>query len=211
MKKMVLLFYLFLFPVPAVMAQEKVHAPIWNVGDKWVFTQGDIEVVAADKDSYTLNFSKSTSFLENAGFVKIVFEKPTLYRIYTLKGEKREKYTDRLRTILNFPFNPGKHWQNTYSGKVLTGPYAGRVSHDRSESFTILGWEDVQVRAGNFKAIKLEVRLKVTDTSSYWGSVEGWSRYWYSPDVKYFVKCQYDRLYFLGEKDWELASFELKK
>ena len=40
-----------------VFAQEKIEAPVWNVGDKWVFTHGNIEVVGADQNSYTLKFS----------------------------------------------------------------------------------------------------------------------------------------------------------
>ena len=38
--------------------------------------------------------------------------------------------------------------------------------------------------------------------------------YWYSPDVKYFVKCQYDKDWMKDKKDifnWESTSFQLKK
>ena len=58
---------LILFVAPTVFAQEKVEAPVWNVGDKWVFTQGNIEVVGIDQNSYTLNFSKDTCRVENLG------------------------------------------------------------------------------------------------------------------------------------------------
>ena len=40
---------LILFLPAVVFAQEKVEAPVWNVGDKWVFTGGaSIEVIKAD-------------------------------------------------------------------------------------------------------------------------------------------------------------------
>ena len=45
MKKIVLLLGIFLLFPSITWAQEKVEAPVWNVGDKWVFTQGNIEVV----------------------------------------------------------------------------------------------------------------------------------------------------------------------
>jgi hypothetical protein len=211
MKKVIFLGWLIMFLPAMVFAQEKVEAPLWNVGDKWVFTQGNIEVVGVDQNSYTFNFSKETAILENAGFEKIVFEKSTLIRIYTLKGDKREKYTQRQRRILNFPLNPGKQWQDSFTGKVLTGPFAGQWTHQYAESFKVLNWEDVQVRAGRFKTITLEYKQKITDAGAINYGVEAWSRYWYAPDVKYFVKCQYDKNFYVGEKDWELTSFALKK
>ena len=75
-----------------------------------------------------------------------------------------------------------------------------------SEAFKVLGWENVKVQAGNFKTIKLQYTIenKTVGTS-------GKSIYWYAPEVKYFVKCQYDKLYFLRVDDWELASFKLQK
>jgi len=211
MKKMVFLALLIVLLPAMVFAQEKVEAPVWNVGDKWVFTQGNIEVQGADKDGYTLNFSKDTCILENREFQKIIFEKSTLNRVYTLKGDKREKYAGGIRKILNFPFNPGKQWQDSFYGKPLTGFLAGRVNQDYSESFNILGWEDVQVSAGNFKALRLEYKVKNTNPGSMGYGSEGWIRYWYFPGAKYFIKCQYDKDYFAGEKDWELTSFSLKK
>jgi len=39
----------------------------------------------------------------------------------------------------------------------------------------------------------------------------GESFYWYAPEVKYFVKCQYDTNYWTGVTNWELISFKLKK
>ena len=211
MRKMIFfLWVLFLSPSIA-WAQEKVNAPVWNVGDKWIFTQGNIEVIGADKKSYALNYSKDTCLAENLGFETIIFGKSTLNRIYYIKGDKREKYAGGIRKILNFPFNPGKQWQDSFYGKPLTGFLAGRVNQDYSESFNILGWEDVQVSAGNFKALRLEYKVKNTNPGSMGYGSEGGIRYWYFPGAKYFIKCQYDKDYFAGEKDWELTSISLKK
>jgi len=47
------------------------------------------------------------------------------------------------------------------------------------------------------------------------GESKAW--YWYSPEVKNFVKCQYEKGYIEGldekgaRQDWELVSYELKK
>jgi hypothetical protein len=91
------------------------------------------------------------------------------------------------------------------------------------ETFEVLSWEDVEVRAGKFRALKLEYKLTITKPGITGFSYESRSLYWYSPEVKNFVKCQYEKGYLemtgrTGEKfeaqpraDWELVSYELKK
>ncbi len=203
MRKMnALLWILVLFP-SITWGQEKVEAPVWNMGDKWVFTQGSIEVVGSDQNSNTLNFSKDTCRVENKGLV--VFNKSNLNRIYVVREDKREKYPGMKRRILNFPFNLGKEWNDTGTVTPSSGPMKG-ITINYFEAFKVLGWEGVKVQGGNFKSLKLEYAIdnRTTKTS-------GKSLYWYSPEAKYFVKCQYDKNYFLGVTDWELTSFQLKK
>ena len=91
------------------------------------------------------------------------------------------------------------------------------VSYDFSETYKISGWEDVAVHAGKFKVLRLEYKRVVTGVSG-WGVMrvgeEIINQYWYSPDVKYFVKCQYDKDFMQGNKEifnWELVSFQSKK
>ena len=211
MKKIAFFGLLIVFFPATVFTQEKVEVPVWNVGDKWVFTQGNIEVVGTDQIAYTLNFSKDTCIIENKFFENMVFDKSTLNKIYTLKGDNRIKYRGAQKRILNFPLYPGKEWQDTCLQKVLTGHLAGLETWDLAETFKILGWEEVQVQAGKYRAIKLEYKQKNISSGNTMFGVEGWIRYWYSPDVKYFVRCQYDKKYFEGVKDWELNFFQLKK
>jgi hypothetical protein len=211
MKKIVFFGLLIVFFPATVFAQEKVEVPFWNIGDKWVFTRGHIEVVGADQNSYTVKFSEDTCILENMRFEKMVLEKSTMNRIYTLKGDKRIKYAGARKRILNFPLSPGKQWQDTCLQRILTGHLAGLETHDFAETFKILGWEDVQVQAGKYKVMKLEYKQKdMTSGNTRFGS-EGWIQYWYSPELKYFVRCQYDKNFFEGVKDWELTFFQLKK
>ncbi len=204
MRKIIFLLSIFLlFPLIA-WAQEKIEAPIWNLGDKWVFTKGYIEVVDIDQNSYTLNFSKDTCPNENKGLEKIIFDKSTLNRIYTLKKDKREKYILTQRRILNFPLNFGKEWKDTGTFTPLVGPSKG-VTTDLSEVYKVLGWENVKIQAGNFKSIKLEYTQETV--MKYFGKII----YWYVPEVKYFVKCQPDKIYWKELGDWELSSFKLQK
>ena len=214
MKKIFFLGWLIVFLPAMVFAQEKIEAPVWNVGDKWVFTQGNIEVIGADKKSYALNFSKDTCIIENLGFETIIFEKSTMNRTYILKEDKREKYVIALSKILDFPLSIGKQWKTGYS---LTGSGVQRpIAYDFSEIYEVSGWEDIVVQAGKFKALRLEYKRLLTGSSAIWGvmAAEIKNQYWYSPEVKYFVKCQYDRDWMKGNKeifDWELVSFQFKK
>jgi hypothetical protein len=222
MKKIIFLWWLALFLPAMIFAQEKIEAPMWNVGDKWVFTQGNIEVIGADKNSYALCFSKDTCILENVGFETIIFEKSTLNRVYCVKEDRREKYLMGLKNIFNFPFSPGKQWKHTYSAKpILTKAYVtgrGIPTLDYYENIRIVGWEDIEVKAGKFRALKIEfisghkeiMGGGVIPTPAY----EEKGYYWYSPDVKYFVKRQYDKVSIDTHKEifnWELTSFQLKK
>jgi len=198
MKKIISLGWLVVFLPVMVFAQEKVEAPVWNVGDKWVFTGGaTIEVIKADQSMYILNFSKNICPQESAGYDRIAFEKSTLNRIHTIEADKLKNYTSYIKRRFNFPYNLGKEWKDTCIAKRYgaTGEY--------SETYRILGWENVEVKAGRFRSLKL---VYTQETGGY----EGQATYWYSPEVKYFVKCEYEPSYF-DFSNWELASFQLNK
>lgn len=205
MRKVIALLWIFLLLPSITWAQDKIMAPAWNVGDKWVFTQGSIEVVGVDQNSYTLNFSKDTCRVENMGHEEIIFDKSTLNKIDGIREDKREKFTQPQRRILDFPFNLGKEWSDTGTVTPSSGPMKGKTM-DVSETFKVLGWENVKVQAGNFKTIKLQHTIKNRTMNA-----SGESLYWYAPEVKYFVKCEYDTSYWLGVTNWELISFKFKK
>ena len=215
MKKILFWGWLVLFLPAMGFAQEKVEAPVWNVGDKWVFTgNGSIEVVKADPSGFILRFSEGNCIFESQGGNTILFEKSTLNRMNVVDGDRSKKYGEGLSKILDFPLSEGKQWKTGYSS-TEAGPYH-RVFYDYSEIYKVLGWEDITVQAGKFKALRLEYRRKIIGSPGQWSSVgeEIINQYWYSPDVKYFVKCKYDKDWMKGKKeifDWELTSFQLKK
>ena len=78
------------------------------------------------------------------------------------------------------------------------------------ENYKVLGWEEVEVRAGKFKAVKIEYKKCWSFPGT--GMVEGKAWYWYSPEVKYVIKYQYDKSPMWSRfTNWELISFELMK
>lgn len=212
MKKIAFLGLLIVFLPAMALAQGKVEAPVWNVGDKWTFTgDGSIEVIKADPSGYILKFSDKNSLFESQGCNTILFEKTTRNRIHAVAGDKRKKYTKGLKKILDFPLLGGKQWKSAYSATIRGA--LQMIDVDYSENYKVLGWEDAEVRAGKFRAIKLEYARACTNPQGM--KLEEIKHvYWYSPDVKYFVKCLYDEGWRKGEKEifnWELTSSQLKK
>ena len=216
MRRKIVLFSLILttlfFHLSGAYAQEKADAPVWNVGDKWIFSnKGTIEVISADENSYTLKFSDDITISHRWGLNTIIFDKDTLYRIYTIEGDNRKEYTKSSRRMFNFPFSPGKQWEDVFTAK----PVATHRDFDINyyESFRVLGWEDIEVKAGKFKAIKLEVITGHTQQKDA-QEFESVTLFWYSPEVKYFVKCEYDlfaQASFPQLVSWELTAFNVKK
>ncbi len=223
MKRIVYLGWLVLFLPAMVFGQERIEAPVWNVGDKWVFhREGPMEVIGRDARYYALQFSGGIFPKDTSGIA--LFERLNLNVNYIVEGDQRKKYEGFRRKILNFPLTLGKQWKDLYQrdelGSGRSGTTLSIVPVEYHETFRVLGWEEVGVRASKFKAIKLEYKIE-TSARGYVGWMsrfESKAWYWYSPEVKNFVKCRYEKGYNEAikeekgaRKDWELVSYELKK
>jgi hypothetical protein len=203
MKKMILVSFLVLFVPAIVYGQDKVQAPKWTVADKWVLSDDlIITVVDADGDSYAVKYQTSR------GEITFIYEKNTLNRLYYVSKDKRMKYEGRNRRLFDFPLEIGKTWKDQYITKSTA---LGAQQKTYLETFTVLGWEEIVVQAGKFKALKIEYKQETVDQTEG-RPKEGKVWYWYSPDAKYMVKCQCEKSdYWDVIYDWELASFKLKQ
>jgi len=209
MKRFLLSGWLILFCAQMVFAQEKIEAPNLNVGDKWVFTDGiTIEVTGKDENSYKVKFQKETLSLDRS----------TLNRIYPGVAPKRLLNRGPLRKLLDFPLSVGKKWKDTYSAQLkweneYTSKSGGYSMGDETqifESYRALGWEDVEVKAGAFRAMKIEYKREWSSPSG--GMREGKAWYWYSPEVKNLVKIEYDKSQMWSQNyDISLESFNVTK
>jgi hypothetical protein len=203
MKKMILLTFLVLSIPVMGYGQDKVEAPVWNVGDKWVLSDDVVITIAnIDQESYTVKYATAR------GDLTFICEKSSLNRLYYISKDRRIKYEGRNKRLFNFPLDAGKTWKDQYITKSTA---LGSQEVTYLETFTVLGWEEVAVQAGKFKALKLEYKQ---ETVGQTGSrpKEGKAWYWYSPDAKYMVKCQYEKTdYWDAIYDWELAAFKLKQ
>lgn len=208
MKKIIFFGWLVVLLPTMICAQEKVEAPVWNVGDKWVFNrEGPMEVIGIDKNGYLVKFSGGIFLKSLIGTA--IFDKSTLNIIYLLKDNKPSKYTHTgpRETIFNFPLTTGKKWKGWYSRESR----GWALKLEFSEEFLVIGWENVEVRAGKFKTVKLEYKLELSyHPARHPTGPRGKGWYWYSPEAKNFVKCQYEKWYREEEderEDWELNSF----
>ena len=220
MKRIIYWGLVFLCFPSMICAQDKVEIPVWNVGDKWLFdnsspylkNKGTIEIVNADQNTYTVKFIDDICVFETQGFSTILFEKSNLHRSYAINENKREKYKKGRRTIFNFPLYPGKQWKDSYSSVSLVKGVE-KIALDYYENYKVVGWETIEVNAGKFKAIKIEGTVG-HEAKGNTPAFEAKNLYWYSPDVKNFVKCQYDpfaRGITTDLFNWELTSFKINK
>ena len=209
MKKIIFSGLFVLLFVQIVCAQEKIEAPVWNVGDKWIATGGmAIEVIGKDENSYKVRFQNEMLFLE----------KSTLNMIYPSQGKRRQTYRAAQRRLFDFPLIIGKRWKDNYLTELkwedeYTSKPGGHTVGDETqifESYRVLGWEEVEVQAGKFKAMKIEYKREWSSPNS--GMREGKAWYWYSPEVRNLVKFQYDKSQMWStNSNWELLSFHLTK
>ena len=176
-----------------------------------------MEVVGCDAQCFSVKFSGGMFARDASGIA--VFDRSTLNVKYMLEKDRRKAYSGFRKTILNFPLTSGKQWKDLYQVDE-PGAWGGMVAVDYNETFRVLEWEELQVRAGKFKAIKVEYKLEPSwrDGIGWVTGTESKALYWYSPEVKNFVKCQYEKGYrearIQGKGDrenWELVSYELKK
>ncbi len=89
--------------------------------------------------------------------------------------------------IFQFPLSPGQRYRAAWD---MRRPRAGafHVRHERT--VTVAGWEDVEVPAGRFRALKLQAdgNFRRFDKPA---SDEARDTYWYVPAVKRWVKHVY--------------------
>lgn len=194
MKKMIFLCFVVLFLASSVWAQEKIEAPILNVGDKWTYKRADgqiysNEVVKVTDDLFIIKPGEpdKPSFLG-------AYDRKTMNIKFIIDSSGKEGPGQSIVQIYDFPISVGKKW---------SGSTGGRWVYDNK----IEAIEDISVPAGMFKAYKIYCFVENRAP----GGMSGWIRYWYTPQVKAIVKRVYQKTrYWIGFYDAELISYELK-
>jgi hypothetical protein len=110
---------------------------------------------------------------------------------------------------LKFPLVVGASYPAVFENTI---PRLGafRVKHERTAK--VVGWEEVTVPAGKFRALKVEVdgSFQRLDTAI---SGSALTVIWYVPEVKRWVKWTYEDKTFRGRNNWwgiELVEYKVQ-
>ncbi|QRN55705.1 hypothetical protein ISN74_01290 [Dyella caseinilytica] len=136
---------------------QSVEAPDLKAGDSWVVadtieqgTQGwvhknqDITVERIQSDGMLIATKEEGS------------NQPPIERITGLDWSRSRDINGKQEVVnrpFNFPLKPGKKWTVEYTELNPNQRHSSETLHC---DYVVTGWEDVQVAAGSFKAIKVE-------------------------------------------------------
>jgi hypothetical protein len=177
---------------------EKCDAPVWNVGDTWRFVysntrEWEYRVVGIEEDFYVVD--------DRYGAYKPCFNKKTFELVAFIDPEGRRKLNVVSVYHFDFPLHVGKTWKKAISGI----PIGGSTEANYLNEFRVVSYEPVKVSAGTFESFKIE--LKQTNLGARFAS--GKAFLWYSPEVKFVVKLQYEKIPYWGNlRNFELVSFK---
>jgi len=170
-----------------------VDKPDLQVGDKWTYrsvdlwkdeetTQFEYIVTQAKGDSLKLE----RTIIAPATAVDIGIPSSRTADRSTWTFANRNTIEGKYVTFA-FPLELGKTWEFEYSTKSANGDVVVHKRTARAET-----WENVEVPAGKFHALKVihsGTYTRITRTGSFSGNVS--EVFWYAPEVKRFIKREF--------------------
>jgi hypothetical protein len=151
-----------------------VSQPEVKVGETWTYVQMDFysktprgewlfEVVAVDDTSIKTDLKRDGGISSR-----------TYGRDWSISKDF---------SLFNFPLDIGKKWASKTS---YESPECGRATDELIAE--VKGWEDVEVPAGKFRALRIEHNGNYTGPRCGSGRKNWW--YWYAPSIKRFVRYE---------------------
>ena len=106
--------------------------------------------------------------------------------------------------LFKFPLAVGAKYETVFDLTARSGGYLGQWKHE--QTVTVVGWEDIEVPAGKFRALKVVSNgVYARQDYSYTGRVKRTA--WYVPHVKRWVKYTYEDTDGSGRAAARLAPF----
>ena len=202
--------------LPISVMAETIDAPTVKSGDNWVYrvttergpqgwVQNDQDISVEHADATTIFLSVKQSGSQQAPIEQLVDA-----------DWSRSRDVNGKQQVVNrpfaFPLEVGKKWELKYTE---TNPNRQHLSESFQSGYTVVGWEDIEVPAGKFKALKIEVEgnwtavvapanqvaaqalntpgssamlLQSNRVTPHTVSGRSYAAFWYVPSVKRFVK-----------------------
>jgi hypothetical protein len=204
MKKIIILGFLFLFLASQTWSQEKCEAPVWKVGDKWTHK----DTTGATYTTEVLDVKEDVFIVKNEATKSVVgIDKKTMnLKFFIGPDGKKVKATGVLRKFNDFPLFVGKKWTDGFTVESRRGM---QQELNIMCDFKVEDIVEVKIPAGTFKAYVIYLK----QGTQVYGGRYGWARHWYSPEVKAWIKREYEKSDYWVEsrmQDAELISYELK-
>jgi hypothetical protein len=177
--------------------QDKTEAPELKIGDIWTYQTSKggnfkYEVVQITEEGYVIKYAEKS----------YIYDKNTLNLKFVIDGSKKTKPESPIWKIFDFPLFVGKKWK---SDTPLRDPRTGAMYSVGTE-YQVEALEDVQTPAGIFRAFRILGKFFIAELRR-----EFWSKLWYSPEAKYWIKREIDKGIVTKDEDAVLASYKLKE
>ncbi|MGO9312057.1 MAG: hypothetical protein ACLQDI_04900 [Syntrophobacteraceae bacterium] len=214
MQKIIMFLCCLLLPLLAV--AETIELPIVKPGDSWTYR----DTIEKGQSGWVQKYTECTVI--RAGVTGILLSMKEKGSTQAPKEQLLGKDWSRFRningkeTVVNQPFlfqlKQGKSWKIEYTEDH---PNKGHKTEQIHTTYSVIGWEDVDVPSGHFKAIKVEAEGKwiaelepsIKVDSSTQANKNGatvvmqsqkvtpqsatgrlYKAFWYVPEIKRFVK-----------------------
>ena len=144
---------------PALCGEPAVQAPVFAVGDSWVFDE------TTEKGQTGFAQTRLDEIVERLDAPTMVVGlkrdgAPTGYQDRLVGQDWSQRHMvdgDQATTVrpFNFPMHPGKSWSTDFIDSIRRG---NQLSDHVRRTYRVVGWEDVTVPAGTFHALKVEAK-----------------------------------------------------
>ncbi len=161
-------------------------APVYRVGDRWVYSARDgfrapvtwdetHEVIAVDANGIAVRITQKGPTVDNSRTELWLL--PGIVAVGALFDNETRRFQPTPLTRYQFPLTGGDRWNQRIDNFNETTQQAGSISR----FVQVGGWDKVQVGAGEFDAIRMRVIMRLDDDTFWRFATECNYEIWWSP------------------------------
>jgi hypothetical protein len=162
------------------------QAPVYRVGDRWVYSARDgfrtpvvwdetHEVVAVDAKGITVRITQKGPTVDNTRTEQ--WPAPGIVAVGALFDNETRRFEPTPLTRFQFPLAQGDTWNQRIANFNETTQQSGQINR----FVQVGGWVKVQVPAGEFDAILMRVIMRLDDETFWRFATECNYEIWWSP------------------------------